>query len=49
MTFQHAQLIFILRRAVAIGESFSKLGVLSRGPSLSLFDMLLAMKESSRT
>jgi hypothetical protein len=49
MTFQHAQVIFILRLEVAIGESFSKLGILSGGPPLSLFDMLLAMKGSLRT
>jgi len=34
------QAFSILRRAVAVGEGFSRLGVLSGGLSLSLFDML---------
>jgi hypothetical protein len=36
-----AQVISILRCAVAAGEGSSKLVVLSGGPTLSLFDMLL--------
>ncbi len=42
MTLQCAHAVSILTRVVAIGESSSKLGVISGGPSLSLFDMLLA-------
>jgi len=38
-----AHAIFILRCAIAIGEDSSRLGILSRGPPLSLFDMLLAI------
>jgi hypothetical protein len=37
--------VSILRCAVAVGEGFSRLSILSRGPGgppLSLFDMLLA-------
>jgi hypothetical protein len=45
MTLQCAQVIFIFKRVIAIGESFSKLGILSGGPPISLFDMILAMEE----
>ncbi len=38
-----AHAISILRRAIAIGKDSSRLGILSRGPPLSLFDMLLAI------
>ncbi len=31
-----------MRRVVAVGEGLSRLGILSGGPPLSLFDMLLA-------
>jgi len=34
----------ILKHAIAVGEGFSKLGILSKGPPLSLFDMLIAIK-----
>ncbi len=34
----------ILKHAIAVGEGFSKLGILSKGPPLSLFDMLIARK-----
>ncbi len=40
MTLQRAQAICILRRAVAVGNGSSRLGVLSGGLPLSLFDML---------
>jgi hypothetical protein len=49
MEFIHAKMTFIhmkssiLRCVVLVGESPSRLGVLSRGPSLSLFDMLLVI------
>jgi hypothetical protein len=36
------QTVSILRCAVAVGEGFSRLGLVSGGPPLSLFDMLLA-------
>jgi hypothetical protein len=39
----------ILRRAIAVGEAPSKLGILSKGPPLSLFDMLLATRGNSGT
>ncbi len=48
MVLQRAHVISILKH-VAISEGFSKLGVLSRGPALSLFDMLLAIRGGSRT
>ncbi len=41
MVLQHVQAIFNLRRDAAVGEGFSRLGLLSGGPPpLSLFDML---------
>jgi hypothetical protein len=36
--------ISILRCVVAMGEGFSRLSVFSRGPLLSLFDMLLTTR-----
>ncbi len=44
MALQHAKAISILKCAIAIGEGYSKLGVLSGGPPLSLFDMLLVIE-----
>ncbi len=44
MTLQRAKAISILKFAIAIGEGYSKLGVLSGGPPLSLFDMLLMIE-----
>ncbi len=41
MTLQHAHVVFILRCAIAIGEGFSKVGILLGCPPLFLFDMLL--------
>jgi hypothetical protein len=41
--------VFILKHVVAIGEGSSKLGVLSKGLALSLFDMLLVTRRGSRT
>jgi hypothetical protein len=41
VVLKHMQMIFILR-CVAIGEGSSKVGNLSRGLLLFLFDMLLA-------
>ncbi len=49
MTLQHAKAISILKCASAIGEGYSKLGVLSGGPPLSLFDMLLVIKRGLGT
>jgi hypothetical protein len=43
MVLQCAHVVSILRRAIAIGEGFSRLGVLSRGPPLSLFDMFITI------
>jgi hypothetical protein len=43
MGFQRMQAISILRQAIAISEGSSMLGLLSRSPPLSLFDMLLAI------
>jgi hypothetical protein len=42
MVLQRAHAVSILKCFVAIGEGFSRLGILSGGPCLSLFDMLLA-------
>jgi hypothetical protein len=42
VTLQCAHAVSILTRVIAIGESSSRLGVISRGPPLSLLDMLLA-------
>ncbi len=41
VTLQHAQVASILRRVVIICEGSSRLGVLSGGSPISLFDMLL--------
>jgi hypothetical protein len=41
---QCAQMISILRCVVAIGDGFSRLGVLSRGPPFSFFDMFFVLK-----
>ncbi len=49
MALQYAQTVFILKHVVVVGEGSCKLGVLSRGPPLSLFDMLLARGKGSRT
>ncbi len=49
MTLQHAKVISILKCAIAIGEGYSKLGVISGSPPLSLFDMLLVIREGSGT
>ncbi len=42
VTLQCAWVVFILRCVVAVDEGMSRLGILSEGPPLSLFDMLLA-------
>jgi hypothetical protein len=39
---QCAQVVSILKCAVVVGEGSSRLGLFSRGPPLSLFDMFLA-------
>jgi hypothetical protein len=41
MAFEQMQAISILRRVVVVSEGSSMLGLLSGGPPLSLFDMLL--------
>jgi len=41
MVLQRAHVISILKHVAVVSEGFSKLGVISRGPPLSLFDMLL--------
>jgi hypothetical protein len=46
---QHAQVIFILRCAIAISEDSFKLDFFSRGPPLSLFDMLFAIERGLKT
>ncbi len=33
-----------MKHVIAVGEGFSKLGIFSKGPPLSLFDMLIATK-----
>jgi hypothetical protein len=43
VALQRAQVIFILKCAITIGESSSRLNILSRGPPLSLFDMFIAI------
>jgi hypothetical protein len=42
VAIQHAEAVSILRSAVVVGEGSSRLDLLSEGPPLSLFDMLLA-------
>jgi hypothetical protein len=46
---QHAHAISILKRVIVVGEGFSRLGVLSRGSPLSLFDMLLTIGKGLET
>jgi hypothetical protein len=47
---QHVYVISILKHVVAIGEGLSKLNMIfSKGPFISLFDMLLATGGGSRT
>jgi hypothetical protein len=41
--------ISILRHVVGIGEGFSRLGILSKVPPLSLFDMLIETREDLGT
>ncbi len=41
VVLQHAHVISILRHVGVVGEGSFKLGVLSGGPRLSLFDMFL--------
>jgi hypothetical protein len=43
MVLQHAHAVFILKCVIVVGEGFFRLGVLSRGPPLSLFDMFLTI------
>jgi hypothetical protein len=43
------QVVSILRLAVAVGEGSIRLSILSRGPPLSLFDMLLVRGGGLRT
>ncbi len=42
MALQWVQMVFTLRRAIAMGSS--RLGVLSKGPPLSLFDMMFVTR-----
>jgi hypothetical protein len=49
MVLQRAQAVSILKCVVEVSEGSSKLGVLSRGPPLSLFDMLLVIRGFWRT
>jgi len=44
VALQHVQAIFILRHDVVVNEGSSRLRVLSRGPSLSLFNILLMIR-----
>jgi hypothetical protein len=47
---QHAYVISILKHVVAIGEGLCKLNMIfSKGPFISLFDMLLAIGGGSRS
>jgi hypothetical protein len=49
VVLQHTDVVSILRQAVVVGEGFSRLDLLSEGPPLSLFDMLLATGWGSGT
>jgi hypothetical protein len=42
-------MISILKHVVALGEGSSRLGLLSRSPPLSLFDMLFARERGLGT
>ncbi len=41
--------VSILRCAIAVGEGYSRIGILSRDPFLSLFDVLLTIGRGSGT
>ncbi len=49
MALQRVQVVFILKHDVVVSEGSSKLCVLSRGPPLSLFNMLFMTRGGSRT
>ncbi len=49
MVLQQMQTISILRQALVIGEGSYRLGILSKGPPLFLFDMLLVIGSGLRT
>jgi hypothetical protein len=49
MVLQCAQVVSTLKCVVEVGEGSSKLGIFSRGPPLSLFDMLLVTRRVSGT
>ncbi len=49
MALQRVQAISILKHDVAISEGSSRLCILSRGPPLSLFNMLLTIRRGSGT
>jgi hypothetical protein len=40
---QQVHAIFILRQVFVVGEGFTRLGIFTRGPALSFFDMLLVI------
>jgi hypothetical protein len=49
VALQQVQMISILRQALVIGEGSSRLGILSEGPPLFSFDMLLVIGGGLRT
>ncbi len=49
VALQHVHAISILRCDITLGEDSSRLGILSRGSPLSLFDILLVRGGHSRT
>jgi hypothetical protein len=49
MALYHVHVVFILRHVVVVGEGLFKLGVLSRGPSLYIFDIFFATRRGLGT
>ncbi len=49
VALQHVEVISILKHVVALGEGSSRLGLLSRSPPLSLFDMLFTRERGLGT
>jgi hypothetical protein len=45
MALQHAQVVFILKLVIVVGEGSSRLNILLGAPPLSLFDILFTAEE----
>jgi hypothetical protein len=48
MVLQRAHVVFILKHVIIVGDGFSRLGIVSRGPPFLLFDMLFTTRGGLR-